>query len=104
MGAASASFSIRVYGTVNTAPPYVTPAGGNLPGIEATYSSDAAQVANFPCPTPINVWPIGGYGAVMNGNTSCYAVLEIAPSGLQQLPERYVVQQTVAQVATLRNA
>jgi hypothetical protein len=40
----------------------------------------------------------------MGGNVSCYAVIEIQPTGLNIQPERYVVQQTVAQVATLRNA
>jgi len=96
------SFTIRVYGQVDGAPPYSTPAGGNLPSVQATFATPLDT--NFPAATPINVWPIGGYGAVMAGNVSCYAVLEIAPQGLQQYPERYVVQQTVAAVATLRNA
>lgn len=96
------SFSIRVYGQVDGAPPYSTTAGGNLASTQATFATPLE--ANFPAATPINVWPIGGYGAVMAGNTSCYAVLEIAPQGLNIHPERYVVQQTVAQVATLRNA
>ena len=98
------SFSIRVYGEVNTQPPYVTPAGGNLPGISATYPTGSVLEANFPASTPVNVWPIGGYGAVMNGGVSCYAVIEIQPTGLNQLSDKFVVQQTVAQVATLRNA
>jgi hypothetical protein len=96
------SFSIRVYGQVDGAPPYTTPAGGNLPSVQATFATPLE--ANFPAATPINVWPIGGYGAVMGGNVSCYAVIEIQPTGLNIQPERYVVQQTVAQVATLRNA
>lgn len=100
---ASFGFSVRVYGEVNEQPPYVTSAGGNLPAISATYNSDAAQVVNFPT-TPVNIWPIGGYGAVMNGSTSCYGVIEIPPTGLQQYSKKYVVQQTVSALATLRNA
>ena len=97
------SFTIRVYGTVDGAPSYVTEAGGNLPSVQATFSSDATLDTNFPAASNIQVWPIGGYGAVMNGNTSCYGVIEVPPSGLNQQPDRFVVQQTVAQVATLRN-
>ncbi len=100
---ASFGFSVRVYGEVDAQPPYVTPAGGNLPAISATYSSDAAQVANFPT-TPINIWPIGGYGAVMNGGVTCYSVIEIPASGLNLHSEKFVVQQTVSSLNTLRNA
>ena len=96
------SFSIRVYGQVDGAPPYSTSAGGNLASTQATFGTPLE--ANFPASTPINVWPVGGYGAVMGGGVTCYAVLEIQPTGLNINPERYVVQQTVAQVATLRNA
>jgi hypothetical protein len=95
------SFTIRVYGEVAGQPPYITPAGGNLPGIQATYPTPLDS--NFPAGGNLNVWPIGGYGAVMTGNVSCYAVIEIPPTGLNQISDKFVVQQTVAQVATLRN-
>lgn len=98
---ASFGFSVRVYGEVNEQPPYVTTAGGNLPAISATYPTPTE--ANFPT-TPVNIWPISGYGAVMAGNTSCYGVIEVPPSGLNQHSKKFVVQQTVAALATLRNA
>jgi len=98
---ASFGFSVRVYGEVNEQPPYNTLAGGNLPAVSATYGT--TDVANFPT-TPVNIWPISGYGAVMGGGVSCYGVIEIPATGLAQYSKKYVVQQTVAQLATLRNA
>lgn len=100
---ASFGFSVRVYGEVNEQPPYEGDATGNLPAVSAVYSSTNAQVSNFPT-TPVNIWPINGYGAVMGGGVSCYGVIEIPPTGLQQYSKKFVVQQTVAQLTTLRNA
>lgn len=100
---ASFGFSVRVYGEVDQQAPYVTPAGGNLPGISATYSATAAQAVNFPT-TNVNIYPISGYGAIMGGGVSCYGVIEVPPTGLNQEGKKYVVQQTVTALAVLRNA
>lgn len=98
----AAGFSVRVYGTLDQQPPYVATNEGNLPAVQATYSSDATQVANLPSAN-INIWPIEP-GVIMNGGTYCYGAIEIPASGLQLHSTKYVVQQGVAALATLRNA
>lgn len=96
-------FSIRLYGEVNEQPQYIPNSVGNLPAVSATYGSTACLVANLSA-SAVNVYPIADPGCVMAGNTSCYGIIEVPASGLQQSGKRYVVQQTVAQIATLRNA
>lgn len=96
-------FTIRVYGEVSQQPPYLPNAQGNLPAVSATYGSVATIASNFSA-AEVNVYPIAAPGAVMGGNTSCYGVIEVPASGLQQFSKKYVVQQTVAEIATLRNA
>ena len=96
-------FNIRLYGEVDQAPLYLPNSQGNLPAVTASYGSTACLVANLPA-APVVVWPIADPGAVMAGNTSCYAIVEIPPTGLNDNGRRYVVQQTVTQVQSLRNA
>lgn len=96
------SITLRVYGEVNENAPYLPNSTGNLPAVSATYSEDAALVTNFPAAN-INVWPIANPGCVMRG-VSCYAVVEIPATGLNLHGKKYVVQQTPAAIATLRNS
>lgn len=100
---ASQGFLIRVYGEVNEQPPYLPDATGNLPAVSATYSATASLATSFPAEDVI-VYPIADPGAVMNGATSCYGVIEVPASGLNQHGKKYVVQQTVTAVNSLRNA
>lgn len=95
-------FSVRIYGKINQDPPYVPDAAGNLDALQAAYDSDQAQVANISA-SIVNVWPISNPGAVVNG-VSCYSVIEVPPSGLNVHGDKFIAQQTVAQLATLRNA
>lgn len=99
---ASFGFSVRVYGEVNEQPPYIPDSTGNLPAVSAQYGSASRLAVNFPT-TPVNIYPIADPGAVLAG-VSCYGVIEVPPAGLNQYSKKYVVQQTVAQLATLRNA
>lgn len=96
-------FSIRLYGEVDESPQYLPNSQGNLPAVSATYGSAACLVANLPA-APVIAFPIAAPGAVMAGNTSCYGIIEIPPTGLNDNGRRYVVQETVAQIASLRNA
>jgi hypothetical protein len=97
----NASFSVRVYGEVNQNAPYLPDSVGNLAAVSATYSETAALVTNFPSAS-VNIFPIADPGCVMRG-VSCYGVIEIPATGLNQFGKKYVVQQTVATLATLRN-
>lgn len=99
---ASFGFSVRVYGTVSQQPPYSPTSTGNLPAVSDTYTSAQALVSNFPTDR-VNIWPVANPGVVMNG-VSCYGVIEVPPQGLQQYSQKFVVKETVAALATLRNA
>lgn len=96
-------FTIRLYGEVNEQPPYLPDSQGNLSAVSATYNATAAIASNFSA-YDVNVYPIASPGAVMGGNTSCYGVIEVPASGLNLHGRKYVVQETVTQIATLRNA
>jgi hypothetical protein len=98
----NASFTIRLYGEVNEQPPYLPNSVGNLPAVSATYDTSARIASNFPSANVI-VYPIAAPGSVMGGNVSCYGVIEVPPSGNQLYGKKFVVQETVAQIATLRN-
>jgi len=93
-------FSARVYGEVNEQPPYIPDSRGNLPAVSATYEAASTLVSNFSS-LEVNIYPIADPGSVMRG-VSCYGVIEIPASGLQQYSKKFVVQQTVAALATLR--
>lgn len=96
------TFAVRVYGTVNAQPPYAAENNGNLPAISATYPSSQVQLASFPT-ADTNVFAIQP-GAIMSNGVYCYGVVEVPPSGLQIYSTKYVVKETVATLATLRNA
>lgn len=93
-------FSARIYGEVNQNPPYLPDSHGVLPAVSATYSTAAQLLYNFPT-TLVNIYPIADPGSVMGG-VSCYGVIEVPASGLNVHGKKYVVQQTIAQLATLR--
>jgi hypothetical protein len=95
----SQGFTAGVYGQLNSQPPYVSDANGNLASVSATYAPANVQPANFPT-TGINIWPIQP-GVKMNG-VFCYGVIEIPPSGLQQYSQKFIVKETVATLAILR--
>ena len=99
---ASFGFNVRIYGEVDEQPPYIPDSHGNL-ACATAYKSTSTLTAGLPTEN-INVWPIADPGAVMNGSVSCYSVIEIPTPGLQLHSRKYVVQQTVAQITTLRNA
>jgi hypothetical protein len=92
-------FSVRVYGTVSSQPPYISDVNGNLPSVQSTYAAANDLVSNFPTDR-VNIWPILP-GAKMNG-VFCYGVIEVPPSGLQQYSQKFIVVETVATLATLR--
>lgn len=94
--------AIRLYGEVDEQPQYIPNSQGNLPAISATYDSTRCLIASLPA-SPIIVYPIANPGAVMAGNTSCYGVIVIPPTGLNDNGKAYIVQQTVDAVNTLRN-
>lgn len=98
----SPGFSIRVYGEVNQQPPYYPDSQGNLSAVSAQFPSNARLAYNFST-ADINIYPISDPGAVVGG-VSCYSIIEVPPTGLNQFGRKYIVQQTVAQTATLRNA
>lgn len=99
---ASFGFSVRVYGTLDQQPPYVATTDGQLPAVQATWTADQAQVANFPT-SNVNIWPVHP-GVKMNAGTYCYGVIEVPATGLNVHSTKFVVQETVAALATLRNA
>lgn len=99
---ATNGFSVRVYGNLNEQPPYVADVNGGLSALQATYTAAQSLVANFPSST-VNLWPISP-GVKMNGGVFCYGVIEVPASGLQQFSQKYVVQQTVNALVSLRNA
>lgn len=94
--------AIRLYGEVDQSPQYKPNSVGNLPAVSATYDSDKCVLASLPA-SPIIVYPVLNPGVVMAGNTSCYGIIEIPPTGLNDNGKRYIVQQTVTQVNDLRN-
>lgn len=96
----SVSFSVRPYGTVDQQPPYAADVDGNLPSVQATYPSAKVQLASFPSAS-VNVWAIEP-GVKMAGGVFCYSVIEVPASGLQLHSTKYVVQDLVSTIATLR--
>lgn len=92
-------FTVRVYGEIKEEPLYIPDSTGNLPGISATYSSPPNF--NFPTTDP-TFYPIADPGAVMIGGVSCYGVVALPASGLNVHGKKYIVQQTIAQLNTLR--
>ncbi len=98
---ASFGFSVRVYGTLDQQPPYEAE-NGNMSGIQATYPSTKTLVANLPTGN-VNIWGIAN-GVKMSGGVICYGVVEIPNPGLSLHSTKYVTQETVDALATLRNA
>ncbi len=95
----SVAFSVRPYGTVDQQPPYVADANGNLPSVQAAYTTGQRGLASFPSAS-VNVWPISP-GVKMNG-VFCYSVIEVPASGLQLHSTKYVAKELVTTIATLR--
>lgn len=96
----SVAFSVRPYGTVDQQPPYKADVNGNLPCVQATYPADQVNLASFPSAS-VNVWGINP-GVKMAGGVFCYSVIEVPASGLQQHSTKYVAQDLVTTITTLR--
>lgn len=94
------SFAVRVYGTVNTQPPYVADVNGQLPAVQATFTSNQIQLASFSVGRS-NVFAVQP-GVKMLGGVYCYGVVEVAPDGLQLYSQKFIVKEDVATLATLR--
>lgn len=92
----AAAFTVNVYGTVASAPPY----DGNLTPVQATFSSANIELASFPV-GETNVWGATP-GFQMIGGVFCYGVVEVRPGGLQQYSQKFIVKENVATLATLR--
>ena len=95
--AISAHVLARIYGEVQSLPPFENASGVAV--LTSTKPYPVAPNAYLPT-TGVMIWPLANGVQMGPNNFYVYSVIEVPPAGLNVHPKRFATDKTAAQLAT----